>query len=94
MVSGFWYVPEAGATLLGQRGEDYVKIGYIRVSTQEQNTIRQEVLMESLGVDEVYMDRMSGKSTDRPGAEEDDGVCASGGYGDGGVHQPVCPEHP
>lgn len=26
-----------------------MNIGYIRVSTQEQNTIRQEVLMESLG---------------------------------------------
>ena len=42
------------------------KIGYIRVSTQEQNTIRQEVLMKSLGVDEVYIDRMSGKNTNRP----------------------------
>ena len=43
-----------------------MKIGYIRVSTQEQNTIRQEVLMETLGVDELYIDRMSGKNTDRP----------------------------
>ena len=43
-----------------------MKIGYIRVSTQEQNTMRQEVLMESLGVDEVYIDRMSGKNTNRP----------------------------
>ena len=43
-----------------------MKIGYIRVSTQEQNTLRQEVLMESLGVDEVYIDRMSGKNTNRP----------------------------
>ena len=43
-----------------------MKIGYIRVSTQEQNTIRQEVLMQSLGVDEVYIDRMSGKNTKRP----------------------------
>lgn len=43
-----------------------MKIGYIRVSSQEQNTIRQEVLMESLGVDEVYIDRMSGKNTSRP----------------------------
>lgn len=43
-----------------------MKIGYIRVSTQEQNTIRQEVLMESLCVDEVYIDRMSGKNTNRP----------------------------
>ena len=43
-----------------------MKIGYIRVSTQEQNTIRQEVLMETLGVDEVYIDRMSGKDANCP----------------------------
>lgn len=43
-----------------------MKIGYIRVSTQEQNTIRQEVLMRELDVDEVYIDRMSGKNANRP----------------------------
>ena len=43
-----------------------MKIGYVRVSTVEQNTARQEVLMKELGVDEVYIDKMSGKSTDRP----------------------------
>ena len=43
-----------------------MKIGYIRVSTREQNTVRQEQLMETLGVEEVYIDRMSGKNTDRP----------------------------
>lgn len=43
-----------------------MNIGYVRVSTQEQNTIRQEVLMAELGVDEVYIDRVSGRSTDRP----------------------------
>ena len=43
-----------------------MKVGYIRVSTAEQNTARQEVLMQTLGVDAVYIDRMSGKSTDRP----------------------------
>ena len=43
-----------------------MKVGYIRVSTREQNTIRQEVLMESLNVEAVYIDRMSGKSTERP----------------------------
>ena len=43
-----------------------MKIGYIRASTLDQNTIRQEVLMENLGVDEVYIDHMSGKNTDRP----------------------------
>ena len=43
-----------------------MKIGYIRVSTQEQNTIRQEELMSALGVDHIYIDRMSGKNTNRP----------------------------
>ena len=43
-----------------------MKIGYIRVSTQEQNTIRQEVLMEVLGVEEVHIDRVSGKDMNRP----------------------------
>ena len=43
-----------------------MKIGYIRVSTQEQNTIRQEILMKELGVDEIYMDKVSGKNTQRP----------------------------
>lgn len=28
--------------------------------------MRQEVLMQELGVDEVYIDRLSGKNTDRP----------------------------
>ena len=48
------------------KGVFFAKIGYIRVSTQEQNTMRQEALMEALGVDEVYIDRMSGKNTNRP----------------------------
>ena len=43
-----------------------MKIGYVRVSTQEQNTIRQEVMMRDLGVDHLYIDKASGKSTDRP----------------------------
>ena len=43
-----------------------MKIGYIRISTTDQNTARQEVLMKELGVEQVYFDRMSGKNTDRP----------------------------
>ena len=43
-----------------------MKIGYVRTSTAEQNTARQEVLMKELGVDQVYIDHMSGKSLDRP----------------------------
>lgn len=36
-----------------------MKIGYIRISITNQNTARQELLMEQLGVDEVYIDRMA-----------------------------------
>jgi len=43
-----------------------LKIGYIRISTTDQNTARQEVLMKDLGVEQVFIDRMSGKNTDRP----------------------------
>jgi len=43
-----------------------MKIGYVRVSTTEQNTARQETLMSELGVEQLYIDRASGKSVDRP----------------------------
>ena len=43
-----------------------MKVGYIRVSTQEQNTIRQEVLMQALDVEQVFIDRMGGKNLGRP----------------------------
>ncbi len=47
-----------------------MKIGYVRVSTKEQNTARQEEIMKSLGVDKVYIDRMSGKNMERPALQE------------------------
>lgn len=47
-----------------------MKIGYIRVSTQEQSTLRQEVLMETLGVEQIYIDKVSGKNAERPQLKE------------------------
>lgn len=43
-----------------------MEVGYIRISTPGQNTARQEVLMKELGVEKVFIDRMSGKNADRP----------------------------
>jgi DNA invertase Pin-like site-specific DNA recombinase len=43
-----------------------MKIGYVRVSTREQNTARQDEIMKGLGVDKVFTDKLSGKNTDRP----------------------------
>ena len=43
-----------------------MKVGYVRVSTTEQNTARQEDMMKTLGVEKVFIDKCSGKDTDRP----------------------------
>lgn len=43
-----------------------MKVGYVRISTKEQNTARQDSLMEQLGVEKVFTDKMSGKNTERP----------------------------
>ncbi|MDU2094788.1 MAG: recombinase family protein [Clostridium perfringens] len=42
-----------------------MKVGYIRVSTKEQNTIRQEKIMSDLGVDRVYIEKVSGATKER-----------------------------
>ena len=42
-----------------------MKIGYIRVSTEEQNTARQEVLLRELDVDELFIDKAAVRC-DRP----------------------------
>lgn len=43
------------------------KIGYIRVSSEDQNTVRQ---LEGLELDRTFTDKISGKSTDRPALQE------------------------
>lgn len=42
------------------------KIGYIRVSTEEQETARQEQIMKNYGVEKIYSEKLSGKNTERP----------------------------
>ena len=40
-------------------------VGYIRVSTEAQNTARQEEALADLKLDKVFTDKASGKNTDR-----------------------------
>lgn len=47
-----------------------MKYAYVRVSSKGQNTARQDVLMKELGVDRVFVDKCSGKNTDRPALKE------------------------
>ena len=53
-----------------RKGDNKMKVGYVRVSTTEQNTARQESLMESLGVDKIFIDKVSGKDKKRPQLQE------------------------
>ena len=43
-----------------------MRIGYVRVSTEEQKTQRQEVALNELGAQKVFIDKASGKNADRP----------------------------
>ncbi len=43
-----------------------MKIGYVRVSTVEQNEERQIKTMQEDGVEKIYMDKQSGKDFNRP----------------------------
>jgi DNA invertase Pin-like site-specific DNA recombinase len=42
------------------------KIGYIRVSTLDQNTDRQEIALSELGIQKIFSEKISGKSANRP----------------------------
>lgn len=42
------------------------KIGYIRVSSIEQNTESQKVMLDKIGMDKIFEEKISGKNTDRP----------------------------
>ena len=42
------------------------KIGYIRVSSESQETARQEELMKKFQVNKIFIEKVSGKNTERP----------------------------
>ena len=43
-----------------------MKVAYIRVSTEEQNTARQEEAMEAQDIEKVFIEKISGKNMERP----------------------------
>lgn len=47
-----------------------MKVGYVRVSTVEQNEERQVLAMKELGVNKIFIDKASGKNTKREKLEE------------------------
>lgn len=47
-----------------------MKVGYIRVSTEDQNEARQEIIMDQLSVERIFIDKISGKNINRPALQE------------------------
>ena len=43
-----------------------MNVGYVNISTKEQNTARQDALMQELGVERIFVDKYSCKDTHRP----------------------------
>lgn len=55
-----------------------MKIGYVRVSTEEQNEARQLEALKRFGVDKIYTDKLSGKSVERAQLKEMLSFCREG----------------
>lgn len=47
-----------------------MRIGYVRTSTEGQNNARQKELLKQLGIEKIFIDKMSGKDTNRPALKE------------------------
>lgn len=51
-------------------GDKGVMIGYVRVSTNDQNTALQRNALNSSGCELIFEDKISGKTSDRPGLKK------------------------
>ena len=47
-----------------------MKVGYVRVSSLDQNEERQIKSLEEAGAEEIFIDKKSGKNIDRPKLQE------------------------
>jgi DNA invertase Pin-like site-specific DNA recombinase len=52
------------------KGRETMLVGYVRVSTNEQNTALQRNALESAGCELIFEDKISGKTSERPGLKK------------------------
>lgn len=58
------------ALFLAFYGRKIMQIGYVRVSTNDQNTALQRNALECAGCELIFEDKISGKTADRPGLKK------------------------
>nr|WP_232295613.1 recombinase family protein [Parafrankia sp. EUN1f] len=58
---------ESNLTSRGVEGVGAMRVGYVRVSSVDQNTVRQ---LDGVEVERMFVDKASGKDSDRPKLDE------------------------
>lgn len=56
--------------LMGYFTEGFMKVGYVRISTQEQSDDFQIDALKNAGCEKIFSDQISGAKADRPGLKE------------------------
>lgn len=64
------FAPDSLLTTSPSGGGQEQRLGYIRVSTREQNEARQMIALKGFGVDRIFMDKQSGKDFARPAYQQ------------------------
>ncbi len=64
----YWCKPRPKTFFNKEEGD--LNLGYVRVSTEEQNEGRQVAALEKYGIEKWYVEKVSGKNLDRPKLRE------------------------
>ena len=63
-----------------QKRRDEMKIGFVRVSKQEQHEALQIDALKEAGCEKWFLDKITGSKAEREGLDEARAVCAARGY--------------
>lgn len=68
-----WFLKFKNYKIIGRntrKRSDVIKVGYVRVSTIDQNEARQVEALKQYGIEKWFIEKVSGKDTNRPQLQE------------------------